>query len=272
MERTFWKYHGTGNHFVVLEGDDLPGPVVQSICDPHRGVGADGVLMVRPISDRQVRMVIFNRDGTRPQMCGNGVRCVARWAVEKLGMACELEVLSDAGPRVCSVQDSEGRWTVRVDMGAAVMRGQSTVETPAGVLEGWHVSMGNPHFVVFGKALTLDAIDRAGAHLNSAHPEFLSGVNLEISQVRKDGIEVVVYERGVGRTQACGTGACAVAAAAWKAGHADQASAVAVKLPGGSLTITSEMGHVWMAGDCEQIFEGTFAADWLASRRPLAPD
>lgn len=258
-----FKYHGTGNDFIVVDAEQFdydPPQLAPYICDRHRGVGGDGLILVdRDIAGFDARMTIYNRDGSRPQMCGNGIRCVARHLVERHGLSASLIVQTDAGDRRCEVQPDRG-FEVDVDMGVPQIgaeldwRGRTLLP----------VDMGNPHAVVFETA-DVNVVDEIGAQLNAVGSPFADGVNVEFTAVRGDIVDVSVYERGVGRTQACGTGACAAAAAAWTSGRTD-ADVLEVRLPGGPLWIRRQAGHVWMRGDAEFVMEGRLGATWLRAR------
>jgi diaminopimelate epimerase len=270
-----FKYHGLGNDFVVMRGRDLRDSAGResdlaswagALCDRHRGIGADGLLVVTLSDDAEsaARMVIYNQDGSRPEMCGNGVRCVVRHLVEVEGIAGdELIIASDAGPRRCRVVErnrpqESGVWQVEVDMGpATIASGRVEFKDDDLALSLVDVDMGNPHAVALNASADAETLDRAGGILNSAHPAFPSGVNLEfVQQMGPQKLRVDVFERGVGRTMACGTGACAAAAAAIDAGLCDAQAPVEVELPGGALTIEMRDGRVWMRGPVESVFRG----------------
>ncbi len=259
----FVKFHGLGNDFIIVEGDtsDLGVDEIRRVCRRHRGVGADGVLFVQP-TDAGVAMVVYNRDGTRPEMCGNGVRCVAAYAVKYMGLDTQMVVDSDAGPRACQVERRERhRWDVTVDMGTAQVGGEpGALRIDDRQFEYVDVDMGNPHAVIF-EMPEMELIDRLGAQANSPDSPFEEGVNLEFVHQKDDRLEVVVYERGVGRTRACGTGACAVAAAAWDSGRCPGDESVDVELPGGVLTIANRTGQVWMTGPAQEVFRGQWSSE-----------
>ena len=265
----FFKYHGLGNDFLILERSglgeqELTDLMVQKLCCRHRGVGADGILLVDllpsgDLSPPRVRMVIFNRDGSRPQMCGNGVRCVVAYAAKRWGVAGPMIVESDAGPRRCEWEAlAPDEFEVAVEMGP-ISVGEKRENFPVGELSYpfWRVDVGNPHAVVF-EMPALEAIDRAGESANRQKEIFPEGVNVEFVSPQKGELRVVVFERGVGRTQACGTGACAVAAAAWKAGLVSPGTPVRVVLPGGGLEIEEREEQIWMKGPAEEVFEGVW--------------
>ncbi len=265
MALRFSKYEGLGNDFILLDAADLaldaltPG-LAQRLCDRHRGIGGDGVLWVdaRPLAETgRARMVIRNADGSRPEMCGNGVRCVAAWLRDggRLGDAVVID--SDAGPRAARVWAAEdGVWRVEVEMGVARVESERPrVETGAGAFEVAVVDVGNPHGVVFDPAGEMMELV-AGVRALAAFPQ---GVNVELVQPRvAGGFRVRVHERGVGWTEACGTGACAVAAAAVAQGRAGQGVAVPVELDGGVLEIVvpAEGGAVRMTGPARRVFDG----------------
>ncbi|HET7786726.1 MAG TPA: diaminopimelate epimerase [Myxococcales bacterium] len=249
----FAKLQGLGNDFVLLDlrqgGEPLPSRRALELCDRHLGVGADGVLTLLPGN----RMLVQNADGSVPEMCGNGARCAALWIATD---ACtrpaqgQVDLVTDAGPRPCTVRAQEARrGLVEVDMGVAQL-------SPARALGSWEavpVSMGNPHRVMFvgGDAPRLAA--ESGPGLSAAE-------NANIEFVERRGPQrfaASVWERGAGLTQACGTGACAVAAAAVARGEARTDQDIEVELPGGTLIIRVDAaGRVRMRGPAELAFLG----------------
>lgn len=268
-----FKYHGTGNDFVVVDASDWTVDVAALapyLCDRHRGVGADGVIIVEidPLivpEGFDAVMSIYNRDGSRPEMCGNGIRCVARHLVSHHGLSQTLRVSTDAGERRCVVRRDGEQWEVDVDMGIAVSTEPVAYNWGGSEWTLHPVDMGNPHAVVFRTAETSVA-DGIGAELNGPRSPFKQGVNVEFVTLDGDaGLDVLVYERGVGRTQACGTGACAAAVAAWETDRAT-AESLDVKLPGGVLTIRREGDRVWMRGGVEYVFGAHLHAGWLEAR------
>ncbi len=263
-ERRFDKYEGTGNDFLLLDAAEWPeaevGPrLAKALCDRHTGVGGDGILWVRRLPEEgAVRLVIFNADGSRPEMCGNGVRCVAAWLADRGGLSsgATVTILSDAGPRATTLltQESFG-WQVAVDMGVARVADATDAVTVDGhTLAVRAVDMGNPHGVIFEPSGEVMDVVRAVTALAA----FPKGVNVEFVTRVGDGFRVKVHERGVGWTMACGTGACAVAAAALREGLARPGSAVPVTLDGGTLTITvAPDDRVRMVGPARRVFSGT---------------
>ncbi len=255
----FQKLHGLGNDFIVLNRPFVPADIDFSprLCDRHFGVGADGVLFLETgASDAyDARLIIINQDGTRPQMCGNGVRCVARFLVETLNFPNTLRILTDAGIRTCVVDPIQ--WQVAVDMGIARLDGV----TEFSGLEWDVVNMGNPHALCFFDEMpTLDRIDTLGAAANLDKSVFPEGINLEFVVLQNETLQVIVYERGVGRTMACGTGACAVAVSAWQCGRIP-AGPANVKLPGGTLKIDDRDGIIWMTGGATLVYQGALSSE-----------
>lgn len=250
----FAKYEGLGNDFLIVDAAaDLDAAMVQRLCDRHLGVGADGVLFVGASSMR-----VINADGSTAEMCGNGIRCVALHLARNGGPR-ELTLDTGAGPHRCRVLDLEDtRAQVEVEMRSA------EVGTPDDVfpLEGLElrltrVSMGNPHAVLFDE---IGNAARLGPRLERDE-RFPGGVNVGFARVASGGrtIELAVWERGVGFTRACGTGACAAAAAAVATGRIPRGEPIEVRLPGGTLRI--EVGEpgapVKMTGPARHVFDGT---------------
>ena len=256
---TFWKYQGLGNDFVVVEAAEvMPAGRAVRLCDRRRGVGADGVLSILPPrAGGAAYMHIYNSDGSVAAMCGNGIRCVARHLVERRRLGAELDVETDAGTKRCVVhRGRDGRVEdVTVDMGPARYLGEETLTVAGARLAGHRVSMGNPHVVFFGDSST-ERARTIGPLVERAVP---GGVNVGFAAVRQGGLDLVVWERGAGLTQACGTGACAAAVAAVRTGALPASEALEVLLPGGPLRITvgPDLAQVLMRGPAECAFEGS---------------
>ncbi|OGQ26558.1 MAG: diaminopimelate epimerase [Deltaproteobacteria bacterium RBG_16_71_12] len=287
MPRPFWKLEGLGNDFVLLDERERDQPSVpvaarSALCDRHRGVGADGVLTVlrSRVAGAVARMHLTNADGSVAEMCGNGLRCVSLFLCTRGTVrAGEPHVVdTDAGARGATVLEAaandagaQGAQQVKVDMGPARFEEPSqfavaSVRTAHG-REGWlgtTVSMGNPHVVLEVAELPpLDVAATMGAAIerDARYPQ---RTNVEWAKRAPDGsLDVVVWERGVGLTQACGTGACAVAAAFAKAGLVPYDVDVTVRLPGGPLAVRvpADGGALWMTGPARLVFEGTLPAD-----------
>ncbi len=265
--------HGLGNDFLVVdrrEHGDVPTPeMARRWCDRHRGVGADGVLAITSGAEKRARMKVLNADGSIAEMCGNGLRCVAKHLGDLDPAIASIDIETDAGLRRCTLQRS-GRGPVTevaAEMGAPIlerpqlgMLGEGRcVREPivaGGVrLKGTAVSMGNPHLVLFDAPL-----ERAGelGPLLERHPSFPQRTNVEFVSTQPDGLHVVVWERGVGLTQACGTGACAVAVAGVLEARVVAGHEVRVWLPGGALGVwvAPDFSAVRLRGEAVEVFRG----------------
>jgi diaminopimelate epimerase len=260
-EMRFHKYEGLGNDFILIDdttGRDWPAERAVALCDRRFGVGADGVLLVLPpdATDFDARMRVVNADGSVPEMCGNGIRCVAVHLARGRSMRQgTVRIAADAGVSACAVEDATGEGVVTVDMGIVRVFDDRSIEVEGKRVTLTIADVGNPHAVLFG-AFSRGDVERIGPRL-STHPEFPRGTNVEFSRVADDGIDLVVWERGVGVTLACGTGACATAAVACAKGLAKRGSPIAVRLPGGRLDVTiDETGRATMRGPARHVFSG----------------
>jgi diaminopimelate epimerase len=269
----FTKLHGTANDFIYVDaragfpGD--PAAVARRLCDRRRGIGADGLILLLPSTEADGRMVIYNSDGSRAEMCGNGIRGLAK-LVHDRGLLTKnpLTLETDAGVKTLSLHLDGGRVArVTVDMGMPEWRGRAIPVDADGevldhplVVDGrtWPVtcvSMGNPHCVVFVDDVATLPLETLGPRFEH-HPFFPRRVNTEFVQVdAPDRLTMRVWERGAGETMACGTGACAVGVAAARTGRS--ARHVTVTLPGGPLEIEWRPDdRVLMTGDAVAVFEG----------------
>ncbi len=259
----FEKYEGTGNDFVVVESElasEVSPDDARALCDRRFGVGADGVLVVTPASgDARAKMIVLNADGSRPEMCGNGLRCVALHLARRDGATrTDLVIDTDAGPRRARVERGASGDTaeVTVGMGRGRLLGERTFPVRGQEHAFTLVSMGNPHAIAFDLDIDIAEIDRLGPALSEATT---GGINVEAVQTRSGmRFDVLVWERGVGRTFACGTGAAAVAVAAAATGRAPLDERVEVRLPGGKLflTVARESFDVTLTGPARRVFAG----------------
>lgn len=262
MELSFEKYQGIGNDFVVLRA---PHPSMLSVaqaialCDRHFGLGADGVLLVSPpeTPGSRARMTVLNADGSRPEMCGNGLRCVALFLARESGEnQAKFQVDTDAGPRACEVQAKGDTALVKTGLGKGSLEGHFQDRVLDESLDFDAVSMGNPHAICFRNPIKSAQLDELGPRISS---RFAQGSNVEVaSLVGPQALRVDVWERGVGRTLACGTGAAATAFAAAARGLVERARPITVQLPGGSVEIRiSGENDVTLEGPAAWVFSGT---------------
>lgn len=284
MSIEFTKYHGLGNDFILIDNRATSNPVLTpqeaiKLCDRHFGIGADGVIFALPgLDDTDYSMRIFNSDGSEPEMCGNGIRCLAKFLAD-LGAATassdtETSVLQYrihtlAGVMILKIQ-TDGQ--VIVDMGAPLLLAaqipttlapadEKVVEQPLEVAgQTWSVtcvSMGNPHCITFVDDVSAIDLEIIGPQFE-CHPAFPKRTNTEFIQVvRSDYLKMRVWERGAGATLACGTGACAALVAAALTVRGDRQATV--ELPGGCLEIEWSVsnGRLYMTGPAERVFSGT---------------
>ena len=289
----FVKVHGTGNDFVLLpdldDRLDVGPALVRALCDRHTGVGGDGLIRLAPASDADVFMDYRNADGSVAEMCGNGVRCVAKYLVDRgLVAGEEVRVGSRAGIKVVEVVARHDDGTValvRVDMGPAMVTGSVAIDvSPATVLasgrapdvpaglgaavtaeqrinEVTTVSMGNPHAVFVVDDPAAAPVSWLGPYVEG-HEAFPGGTNVEfITAPRPDLVVGRIWERGVGETLASGTGASAMAVAAAVRGLADRQ--VRVRLPGGDLEVDWAVDTLYVTGPAVEVASGRLAPGWL---------
>lgn len=268
MKIAFTKMQALGNDFVVIDRLRQEAPLdegtVVRLCDRRFGIGADQLLTVEPSSCADYRMRVYNADGGEVEMCGNGIRCVARYLVSRaLAREGELRIETRAGiikPR------AEGE-SVRVDMGEPELEGERIPVTLKGrVIDGevqvggaarriTCVSMGNPHCILFVDDLAGYPVAKTGPAIER-DPLFPRRTNVEFIRVESpERVSMRVWERGAGETLACGTGACAATVACCLNGKTGRI--VTVALPGGELFIEwAEDNHVFMTGPAEEVFVG----------------
>jgi diaminopimelate epimerase len=268
MERSrvpFVKMHGLGNDYIYLDEREVdvpdPGAWAPILSDRHRGIGSDGIIVLRRDPECPVRMEMVNADGSRSGMCGNGIRCVAKLARER-GYADrdEFEVAVDAGRCPARIIRRGGEIiAVSIDLGPPrIAPAEETVSGPWGSLAGIAVDVGNPHFVHRTEGAIEDfPLERIGPAVER-HPRFPARTNVGIARVLdRRRIDLRVWERGAGETQACGSGATAAAAAMRAAGHVGDE--VEVRVLGGTLTIAFDRDrHAWMTGPAVESFRGSF--------------
>ena len=290
----FSKYQGLGNDFLLLDGRGLEEAdtafgltpeLIRRLCDRRFGVGGDGVILALPPREGgELRMRIFNADGSEPEMCGNGIRCLARFLADNdgdgPGRRWQVETLAG---RI--VPELDGSGAIRVDMGPPLLEPAAVPTTlplgPAGLPQGVlevegetfavaAAGMGNPHLVIPVAEVAEIDLERFGAALER-HPAFPARTNVHFVQVlAPDHLVMRVWERGAGPTLACGTGACATLVACHRLGLCD--SRARLDLPGGPLWIEweGEGRPVLMTGPAEAVFDGVLAPALLGLT--LEPD
>jgi len=274
----FIKMQGTGNDYVYVdafrEQVQDPSALAQKVSHRHFGIGADGLILIKPSPGADAEMEMYNADGSRSEMCGNGLRCVAKYVHDTYALGREdFRFLTGAGLRTARIvaRDERGRAEqVQLDMGLPVFRGldipttldepevfEKIIEVAGHRLEFSAVSMGNPHCVIYVDDVKSFPVEQVGP-LIEHHPLFPHRVNVEFVQILSP-FEVIqrTWERGSGETWACGTGAAAVAAVGHKLGLTGER--LTIHLTGGDLLLeyTGE-GSVKMTGNAVEVFRGEF--------------
>ncbi len=279
----FTKMHGLGNDYVVINATKTlpagsPNTLAKRLCDRHFGVGADGLILVLPSKKADFRMRIFNIDGSEAEMCGNGIRCFSKYVYDhRLTRKKDLEVETGAGSIRPRLTVREGKvTTVKVDMGMPRLASQEipmagparspVLREKLSVLgkkyEITCVSMGNPHCVLFWPNLETLEIEKIGPAMEH-HAAFPKRTNVEfVKVVSPTQLWMRVWERGVGETLACGTGACAVLVAAVLSGKASRRATL--HLLGGDLKVewparpgNEKTNHVFLTGPAKEVFSGS---------------
>jgi diaminopimelate epimerase len=278
----FTKMHGCGNDYIFVVATRArpadPSALSVRVSDRHFGIGGDGLIMLAPSNRADIRMEMYNADGSRGDMCGNGIRCLARLALERgIVRANRMVVETDAGLKTVKLQLQNGMVvSATVDMGEPILEGGDIPVNATGRIVDYPlevageresvtaVSMGNPHCVVFvGDDGVFKLQDRDFAALGRKfenHPFFPRRVNTEfILPISRHKMRMRVWERGSGETWACGTGACAALVASVLSNHSERSATV--ELRGGNLEIEwreggPEANHVFMTGNAIKVFDG----------------
>ena len=271
----FTKMQGLGNDYIYINTDlypiDKPEEFAIQWSKPHTGIGSDGLILISRSNKADFKMRIFNADGTEAMMCGNGSRCVGKYVYDHhLTDKTEIDLDTLSGIKHITLHpDTQGEiHNATVDMGEPMLSNLTQVNTPSGDLTGvnihvadqtfqaTYVCMGNPHVVIFVDDISRIPVESYGPEIEF-NPLFPQRANIEFVQVLPDStLRMRVWERGSGITQACGTGACATAVAAFTTGRSPRTSTV--RMDGGELHIhlRESDNHVLMTGPAETSFEG----------------
>lgn len=271
----FTKMHGLGNDYVCINCfrervEDPPG-FARALCDRHYGIGADGLILICPSKVSDFKMEIYNSDGSVAGMCGNGIRCLGKYVYDyRLTGKETLSIETKSGIRNMHLHIQDGKACgAMVDMGVPRLNAHSipilsekdlVINDPIEVQKKNYrmtgISMGNPHAVIFSEEINGISLEETGRELEF-HPRFPERANIEFCHViARDRMEIRVWERGVGETLACGTGACAAVVASVLNDLTDEE--VIVKLLGGELSVRwdRKVNHVFLEGPAVKVFDG----------------
>lgn len=276
MRIKFTKMHGCGNDYIYIncfnQNVNDPEKLSMNLSDRRYGIGGDGIILICPSDVACAKMRIFNKDGSEGKMCGNGIRCVAKYLYDS-GMTksktnIKIETLS--GVKTADILENSGNESmIKVDMGKAdlnpanipiISEKEKVVNEPVTVNSDTYnitcVSMGNPHCVIFCNEVYSASVKEIGSKLSS-HRIFPEGVNVEfVSKVDSENLTMRVWERGSGETLACGSGACASVVAAIENGFCEKSKDIAVHLRGGKLIVNYSDKGVFLTGNAIKVFEG----------------
>lgn len=271
----FTKMHGLGNDYVCIncfrERVEDPSGFARTLCDRHYGIGADGLILICPSKVSDFKMEIYNSDGSVAGMCGNGIRCLGKYVYDyRLTGKETLSIETKSGIRNMHLHIQDGKACgAMVDMGVPRLNAHSipilsekdlVINDPIEVQKKNYrmtgISMGNPHAVIFSEEINGISLEETGRELEF-HPRFPERANIEFCHVTAmDRMEIRVWERGVGETLACGTGACAAVVASVLNDLTDEE--VIVKLLGGELSVRwdRKVNHVFLEGPAVKVFDG----------------
>ena len=279
----FTKMHGCGNDYIYINGFEEHIPqekkpeLVRKISDRHFGIGADGAIFINPSDKADFEMEMYNADGSRGEMCGNGIRCVGKYVYDnRLTDQTRIRIISSGQVKYLELFLKDGKVdTVQVNMGTPILTAEEIPVTPLPGKEKGQVvsetievlgkeykmtcvSMGNPHAVIFMDDVNGLAIEQIGPYFET-HERFPKKINTEfVKVIDKSHVQMRVWERGTGETLACGTGCCATVVACILNGLTDDT--VTVKLLGGEIEITwdREANLIYMTGPAESVFSGEY--------------
>ncbi len=276
----FAKYHGLGNDYIIINDikwaipEKKKSALANKLCESHFSIGADGLIFVCESKEADIRMRIFNNDGLEAEMCGNGIRCFSKYIYENNIIKkdkIKIETLKGIMVARLNIADEKVK-SVEIDMGSPILDCEEIpvllessvdrcVNEPLVILDKIFrftaVSMGNPHAIIFiEEILNDDELNRYGATIES-HDRFPNKINVEfVKPISKEESIVRVFERGVGITKSCGTGACATVVAGTILGIFNENVPITVHNDGGDLKITYNGKRVFMEGPIEKVFDG----------------
>ncbi|MCX8170810.1 MAG: diaminopimelate epimerase [Candidatus Bathyarchaeota archaeon] len=277
----FWKMHGLGNDYILIDNrggwlrEEKLSQLAQKLCRRRFSIGADGLLLIYDSALADVKMRIFNADGSEAEMCGNGIRCLAKYCYESgVVNRSEMRIETLAGVKEVWLNVDKGRVkSVTVDMGSPEFRRERIPVVGEGdfideelkvndeVFRATCLSLGNPHCVIFVEDVDSFPVEHYGPMIERS-PLFPNRINVEFVQVvRRDLIKVRVWERGVGETLACGTGACASVVAGKILGKLDRECSV--QLLGGELRVKYIDDRIFMSGPAETVYKGIIDLEGL---------
>jgi len=279
MKILFSKMEGLGNDFIIIENinDSIKTPyptLAKKICDRHFGIGGDGLIVIAKSETSDIKFSIFNQDGSEPEMCGNGIRCFAKYLYDKkIVSKKKFTIETRAGeiiPEIFLTEKGDAA-KIKVNMGKPILQPDKivfntdkkialseTIKTSEGDITLTAVSMGNPHAIIFCDNHEDNIIKKIGPVVEK-HPLFPNGTNVEfVKIVSKNRLQVRVWERGVGETLACGTGACAALVASYLNNKTENKATV--RLPGGELLVEWKQKDncLYKTGPAALIFEGVY--------------
>ncbi len=276
MKIKFTKMHGCGNDYVYIDCFDRvidnPQKLSMILSDRRYGIGGDGIILICASDKADAKMRIFNKDGSEGKMCGNGIRCVAKylWDSGKVKSKENIKIETLSGVKTLEIlSDSGNESVIKVDMGKAdlnsnnipmIFEKEKVINEPITVnTENYNitcVSMGNPHCVIFCDEVYSAKVKEIGSKLSS-HRIFPEGVNVEfVSESDSNNLIMRVWERGSGETLACGSGACASVVAAVENGLCKKSEDITVHLRGGKLVVNYSDSGVFLTGNAVKVFEG----------------
>lgn len=260
--KKFWKYHAIGNDFIIMDDADFSGLDAISLCDRHKGIGADGILLYRPHSSLAAEMIIINSDGSIAEMCGNGLRCFAHWLRAEKGInKSKYAILTGRGTLSCSFDDTTTD-VVSVELGSVTQNSmrQTQMNYNGIVCNVFTANVGNNHLVV----VPMHAVSKEHAADIAEHIEYASlfneEVNVEVVYAIDPELHLahsVVYERGVGFTLGCGTGAAAIYAVLSTRLFDEKESTWKIRFPGGTVSLCGDINNsIQLSGEAVNVYHG----------------